>query len=168
MKNYLILFILITLYSVLACEKPAAIPNDHFLSGRWTEQVPVGTAYYAATLHSFYFDKDSFNAKIISWTDIVEIIYTQACDTCPRVIDSCASNFGYEEIYIRGIYTLTNDSIYFSAKTCDSLYQRDIQPRCNGAADYNGSFLFAKNDTSIILNADKPSSFGYGIVLKKE
>ncbi len=168
MKNFLILFITILLGLLVACEKPATKPADNHLSGRWTEQVPDGMAYYAATLHSFSFNKDSFNAKFISWTDVVEIIYTRACDTCPRIIDSCASSFGHEEIYIRGTYALINDSIYFTGKTCDSLYQREIQPRCNGIADYNEKFLFAKNDTAIILNADKPSSFGYGIILNKE
>lgn len=168
MKNFLVLFITILLGLLVACEKPATKPADNNLSGRWTEQIPDGMAYYEATLHSFSFDKDSFNAKILSWTDVVEIIYTRACDTCPRIIDSCASNFGHDEIYVRGTYTQRNDSIYFAGKTCDSLYQRDIQPRCNGIADYNEKFLFAKNDTAIILNSDKASSFGYGIILKKE
>lgn len=156
MKNFLVLFITILFSLLVACQKTANKPADNYLSGRWTEHVPDGIAYYAASLHSFSFYKDSFNAKIVSWTDVVVIIPS---DPCPST--------GYEEIYIKGKYSLINDSIYFSGKLCDSLYQ-NLNPTCNGIADYNERFLFTKNDTAIILNADKPSDFGYGIILKKE
>jgi hypothetical protein len=170
MKKTIQLLMFLLLGTLISCQKSENKPADDFLSGTWTEHVPDGMSYYEATLHSFSFTKDSFNAKIIWWTDVIIIIRTQACDTCPFVIDSCASNFGSEEIFIRGKYLLTNDSIYFTGKLCDSLYQNNIQPVCNSsfAADYIQHFRFTKNDTAIIFNADKQSSFGYGIILKKE
>jgi hypothetical protein len=78
-----------------------------------------------------------------------------------------ARNTGYEETYIKGSYSLANDSIYFTGKLCDSLYQH-LQPSCSGVSDYNKAFKFAQNDTAIILNADRNSSFGLGIILRKE
>ena len=169
MKKIVPLFIFLLLGILISCQKSENKLADDFLSGTWTEHVPDGMSYYEATLHSFSFTKDSFNAKIIWWTDDI-IIRTQACDTCPFVIDSCASSLGSEEIFIRGKYQLADDSIYFTGKLCDSLYQNNIQPACNSSftADYIQHFRFTKNDTTIILNADIQSSFGYGIILKKE
>ncbi|MFN8236553.1 MAG: hypothetical protein U0T77_00160 [Chitinophagales bacterium] len=167
MKIILDISVILLLCFLLACEKKSTNPADDYLSGKWVEHVPDDVAYFAATLHSFSFNKDSFNAKIISWTDVINIITIQPCDTCPRVIDSCASNFGHEVRYIKGTYLLTNDSIYFSGKLCDSLY-RNLQPTCNNIIDYNKRFSFTRNDTAIILNPDRESDFGLGIILKKE
>lgn len=168
MKTILNTSVILLLCFLLACEKDSTKPADDYLSGKWVEHVPDGMAYFVATLHSFSFRNDSFNAKIVSWTDVGWIIITKACDTCTYTIDSCASNFGYKENYWRGKYTLTNDSIYFSGKACDSLFQRDIQPKCNGKFEYEQRFSFIKNDTAIILNPEWESDFGYGIILKKE
>ena len=141
---------------LLACEKTATKPTDDYLAGKWIEHVPDGKFYFEATLHSFSFKEDSFNAKIISWTDVVVIIPS----------DSCSSD-GSDETYIKGKYSIENDSIYFTGKLCDSLYQ-NLQPSCYGVSDYIDKFRFAKNDTTIIFNADEESIFGYGIILKKE
>ena len=170
MKKTVHLFKFLLLGILISCQKSANKPADDYLSGTWTEHLPDGMMYYTATLHSFSFNKDSFNAKIISWTDNYSLIYTQACDTCPFILDTCLSEKGYEEIFIRGKYLLANDSTYLTGKLCDSLYQNNIQPACNSsfAADYLEHFRFTKNDTAIIFNADKQSSFGYGIILKKE
>ncbi len=146
----------ILLICTLACEKTASRHTETRLSGKWTERVPDGISYYVATLHSFTFTEDSFFAKIISWTDAIVILPD---DPCPEQ--------AYSETYVKGKYALTNDSIYFSGKLCDALYQ-DLLPACNGTTDYIKSFKLFQSDTVLILNADKPSSFGYGIILNKE
>lgn len=168
MKTVLTISVTILLFFLVACEKDTNKPADNYLSGKWTEHVPDGIGYFVAMLHSFSFHNDSFNAKIVSWTDVAFIIRTKACDTCPYTIDSCASNFGYEENYWRGKYILIDDSIYFSGKECDSLFKNDIQPKCNTINNYNERFSYIKNDTVIILNPDRQCDFGYGIILKKE
>jgi hypothetical protein len=167
MKKIIVIFIVLSLGFLLACEKTTDKPTDDYLSGTYTEHIPDGTSYFEATLHSFSFKKDSFTAKIISISDVISIILIQHCDTCSLVIDSCASGFGQDKMYIKGSYSLANDSIYFTGKLCDSLYQH-LQPTCSGVSDYNNAFKFAQNDTAIILNADRNSSFGLGIILRKE
>lgn len=156
MKKIVVIFIVLSLGFLLACEKTTNKPTDDYLSGTYTEHIPDGTSYFEATLHSFSFKKDSFTAKIIFWTDAIVIF---PGDPCP--------NKGYEETYIKGNYSLSNDSIYFTGKLCDSLYQH-LQPSCSGISDYNKAFKFTQNDTAIILNADRQSSFGLGIILRKE
>ena len=125
MKKIIVIFIVLSLGFLLACEKTTDKPTDDYLSGTYTEHIPDGTSYFEATLHSFSFKKDSFTAKIIFWTDAIVIF---PGDPCP--------NKGYEETYIKGNYSLSNDSIYFTGKLCDSLYHH-LQPSCSGVSDYN-------------------------------
>lgn len=154
MKKTILLFIYTAIFT--ACKKEAAKTSSNYLAGTWTEQVPDSIAYYEATQHSFTFLQDSFFAKIISWTDNVIIL---PGDPCP--------NPGYMETYIRGKYLLANDSIFFNGKLCDSTYRHD-QASCQGVLNYDEAFYFSQTGNAIILNPDKPSSFGMGIILRKQ
>lgn len=156
MKRFVYCFYILLFTLLVSCAKTENKPLEIDLTGKWTEHIPDGTAYFEAMLHIFTFKEDSFYAKIISWTDAVVIIPGEPC-----------LRKGYEEIFSKGKFSIENDSLYISGKLCDSLYQQ-LKPTCEGVSDFIYQYHFTKNDTSIILNADQPSSFGYGIILKKE
>lgn len=156
MKQIIAIQFLILLFC-LACNRLNQLPiEENQLSGRWTELADDSNLYYSGTIHSFYFKDDSFTAKIISWADVIDSIPGNPCPSEEEV-----------KTFIRGIYTLANDSIYFTGKLCDSLYSQE-QPACDGTAKFVRNYKFIKTDTTIILNEDKPSSFRLGIVLRKE
>lgn len=127
---------------------------------KWEQQLPDTIAFFAGSSRIVEFKKDSFRSKIESWTDVCETLYIT--DSLGNIIDTIVDPCNWTD-YVKGTYSVNNDSMFFTGKWYDSLYTtiqtgfNDFVVRCK---------FIRNNDTTLTLNPDGTINYS-DIVLKK-